>query len=83
MKINEIINLWVGYNRTENFKVLIVALDEAEAKEIADVADNVLKNMGFTRTFKSQVPNLNNASIFQLICRYEAVIDKDHWIYQN
>lgn len=56
---------------------------KAEAKAIADVADNVLKNMGFTRTFRSQVPNLNNASIFQLICRYEAVIDKDHWIYQN
>lgn len=36
MKVNEITNLWVGYNKTENFKVLIVALDEAEAKEITE-----------------------------------------------
>lgn len=36
MKVNEMTNLWVGYNRTENFKVLIVALDEQEAQEIAD-----------------------------------------------
>lgn len=56
---------------------------KSEAKEIANLADGVMEEMGFTRTFRSPVPNLNNASIFQLICRYEAVIDKDHWIYQN
>lgn len=56
---------------------------KSEAKEIADLADGVLADMGFTRTFRSQIPNLNNASIFQLVCRYEAVIDKDLWIYQN
>ena len=36
MKVNEMTNLWVGYNKTENFKVLIVAQDEAEAKEITE-----------------------------------------------
>jgi len=36
MKVNEMTNLWVGYNKTENFKVLILALDEAEAKEITE-----------------------------------------------
>ena len=37
MKANELHNLWVGYNKTENFRVLIVALDQKEAQEIVDV----------------------------------------------
>ena len=36
MKANELNNLWVGYNKTENFRVLIVALDQEEAQEIVD-----------------------------------------------
>ena len=36
MKINELTNLWVGTNETEDFKVLIVALDKEEAQEIAN-----------------------------------------------
>lgn len=36
MNVNELTNLFVGYNKTENFKVLICAGDEEEAQEIAD-----------------------------------------------
>ena len=36
MKVNELTNLWVGYNEVENFRVLICALDVEEAQEIAD-----------------------------------------------
>ena len=36
MKINELTNLWVGYNDAEDFKVLIVALDKEEAQEIVN-----------------------------------------------
>ena len=36
MKINEITNLWVGTNKVENFKVLIVAMNKEKAQEIAD-----------------------------------------------
>lgn len=56
---------------------------KSEAKEIADVIDKKFEEIGFTRTMRNQVANLNNASIFRMVCRYEAVIDKDHWIYQN
>ncbi len=56
---------------------------KAEAKAIADVVDRKFEEMGFTRTLRNQIPNLNNASIHRIVCRYEAVIDKDHWIYQN
>lgn len=36
MKVNELINLWVGYNEVEDFRILICALDEVEAQEIVD-----------------------------------------------
>ena len=36
MKANEMQNLWVGCNRTEDFKVLICAFDEIEAHEVAE-----------------------------------------------
>lgn len=36
MKVIEMNNLWVGRNETENFKVLICALDAEDAKEIAN-----------------------------------------------
>ena len=29
-------NLWIGYNRTENFRILICADDENEAYEVAE-----------------------------------------------
>lgn len=29
-------NLFIGYNAEENFRILICAFDEAEAKELAD-----------------------------------------------
>lgn len=37
MKINDLTNLWVGYNEAENFRVLICALDTKEAQEIANI----------------------------------------------
>ena len=36
MKINEMTNLWVGYNEDENFTVLICSLDREEAYEIVN-----------------------------------------------
>ena len=54
-----------------------------EAKAIADTLNKKFSEIGFTRTFRSQVANLNDATIYRIVCRYEAVIDKDFWIYQN
>ena len=56
---------------------------KAEAKAIATTADNVMSSIGFTRTFREQVPNMKDATIYRIVCRYEAVIDKDLWIYHN
>lgn len=56
---------------------------KAEAKAIADVIDTKFEEMGFTRTMRNQMANLNDATIYRIVCRYEAVIDKNNWIYQN
>ena len=56
---------------------------KAEAKAIAATIDAEFSKMGFTRTMKNQVPNLNDATIYRIVCRYEAIVDKDFWIYHN
>jgi len=56
---------------------------KSEAKAIANTLDDVLSGIGFTRTFREQVPNLMDATIYRIVCRYEAVIDKNFVIYQS
>ena len=56
---------------------------KSEAKAIAATLDVEFSKMGFTRTMKNQVPNLNDATIYRIVCRYEAIVDKDLWIYHN
>lgn len=60
---------------------------KAEAKSIADTADGVFASLGFTRTMRSQVANLKDATIYRIVCRYEAVVGENgenkFLIYQN
>lgn len=56
---------------------------KSEAKAIAATLDEKFASIGFTRTMRNQVPNLNDATIYRIVCRYEAIIDKDFWIYHN
>lgn len=56
---------------------------KAEAKAIAATADETMTSIGYTRTFREQIPNLKDATIYRIVCRYEAVVDKDLWIYHN
>lgn len=56
---------------------------KSEAKSIAATLDEVFASIGFTRTLRNQVPNLNDATIYRIVCRYEAIVDKDLWIYHN
>jgi len=58
-------------------------MKKSEAKSIADTADSAFSGIGFTRTFREQIPNLKDATIYRIICRYEAVIDKNFMIYQS
>lgn len=58
-----------------------------EAKSIANTADGAFASLGFTRTMRSQVANLKNATIYRIVCRYEAVVGENgenkYLIYQN
>ena len=56
---------------------------KTEAKAIANTVDRIFNDLGFTRTFRQQVPNLKDATIYRIVCRYSAVIDKDLVIYHN
>ena len=60
---------------------------KAEAKEIITTIDETMTAMGFTRTFLDQIPNLQDASIFQFLARYEAVVapgyDGKFLVYHN
>ena len=58
-----------------------------EARTIAKLLDSKMQELGFTRTFMSPVPNLQDANIYQIICRYEAVVvpnaDGKFYIHTN
>lgn len=54
-----------------------------ECKKIADTVDQTFASIGFTRTMKNQIPNANDATIYRIVCRYEAIVDDDLWIYHN
>ena len=57
-----------------------------QAKAIAATMDSAFLALGFTRTMKSQI-NLNDATIFRIVCRYEAVVAPNgsnaYMIYQS
>lgn len=54
-----------------------------QAKEILTVIDGEFEKMGFTRTFREPVDNLQDGSIYRYVARYEGVADKDFWIYTS
>ena len=56
---------------------------KSEAKKIASVMDSAFTEIGFTRTLMENVPNFNEASIYRIVCRYEAIVDKNLCIYHN
>lgn len=57
--------------------------NKIEAKEILSTVDSVFAGLGFTRTYSNPVQNLEDRSVFRIVTRYEAVVDKELWIYQS
>lgn len=60
-----------------------IGYKKAEAQEIMSFIDEIMSSLGFTRTMCHPLPNLADATIYRLTARYEAIVDKDLWIYQN
>lgn len=60
-----------------------VGYKKQEAKDIMDVVDREMAKLNFTRTFCGPVANLQDATIFQLVARYEGIVDSDLILYQS
>lgn len=59
----------------------LVGLGKQEAQEIMSVIDAEFAALNFTRLMCSPVSNLQDRKIFQMLARYEAVVDKDFMLY--
>lgn len=53
-----------------------------QAKEIRDIVDERFAELGFARTLCNPITNLQDASIYRIVARYEGKIDKDFRVYQ-
>lgn len=60
-----------------------VGYKKKDAQDIMAFIDNILSQLGFTRTMMQPIDNLSDATIYRLTARYDAVVDKDNWIYQS
>lgn len=60
-----------------------VGYSKVEAKEILSVVDAAFEKIGFTRTFSNPVQNLEDKTVYRIVARYEAVMDRDFVVYQN
>lgn len=56
---------------------------KAECKEIAALIDELLMERNFTRMLLEPIPNTQDATIYRMLGRYRAVIDKNHTIYRR
>ena len=56
---------------------------KSQCKEIFKIIDNEFQKLGFTRTLKEPIPNLENGTIYRMIGRYTAVVSADERIYRR
>jgi len=56
---------------------------KAECKEIASFVDELLAELNFTRMLLEPIPNAQDATIYRMLGRYRAVIDRNNIIYRR
>ncbi|MEG1106680.1 MAG: hypothetical protein RR841_08000 [Eubacterium sp.] len=56
---------------------------KAECKSIMATIDEMMMRFGFTRTFCSKVPNLQDGKIYRITARFHGVVGKDKKIYRS
>ena len=59
-----------------------VGYKKSEAKDILEVIDDEFSKMGFARVLCNPVANLSDATIYRIVARYQASIDRDLWVYR-
>lgn len=58
-----------------------VVSKKSDAQKIIAIVDETFASMNFTRIMLNPVSNLQDATIYRLVGRYRAVIDRDLWLY--
>lgn len=56
---------------------------KTESKKILAAADEIMRNMGFTRTFMNPVQNFEDAAIYRIVARYVGTVGDDQTIYRR
>lgn len=59
-----------------------VGYKKSEAKDIMESIDNEFVKLGFARTMCNPISNLSDATIYRMVSRYTATVDKDLWVYR-
>lgn len=60
-----------------------VGTKKQEAKNIMEAVDEYFSSLGFARTMCNPVSNLNDATIYRIVARYEATLDKEYRVYRT
>lgn len=56
---------------------------KSECKAIFSLIDTEFQKLGFTRTTKEPIPNLDDATIYRMVGRYTAVVSTNRKIYRR
>lgn len=56
---------------------------KSECKAIASLLDNEFATLGFSRIMLQPVPNMDDATIYRMVGRYEGVVSKDKIVYRR
>lgn len=56
---------------------------KSSCQNITATIDEKFLSLGFSRTLLTQTTNLEDASIYRITARYDAVISKDYYVYSN
>lgn len=56
---------------------------KSECKEIFSIIDSEFAEMGFTRTMKEPIPNMDDATIYRILGRYTAVVSTNNIVYRR
>ena len=59
-----------------------VGYKKSEAKDIMEAVDGEFSKLGFARTMCNPISNLSDATIYRMVARYTATVDKDLWVYR-
>ena len=56
---------------------------KSECKTILALIDNLMINLGFTRSLLTPIPNEEDATVYRMVARYRAIVSKDKVIYRR